>query len=67
MTDSFRSYAGRLPKVGGVGDEVRKRNLANGVLAAGNGEYLTPSTYSSSVLLVINILNPFKNIFIHFF
>lgn len=27
MTDSFRSYIGRVPKVAGIGDKVRKRDI----------------------------------------
>lgn len=27
VTDSFKSYTGRVPKVGGVGGKVRKRDI----------------------------------------
>lgn len=27
VTDSFKSYTGSVPKVGGVGDKVRKRDI----------------------------------------
>lgn len=27
VTDSFKSYTGRVPKVGGVGDKARKRDI----------------------------------------
>lgn len=27
VTDSFKSYPGRVPNVGGVGDKVRKRDI----------------------------------------
>lgn len=63
MTDSFRSYTGRVPKVAAIGDKVRKRDiLLMDFFVAENDGCPTQNTNTSSVLLVYQLLKFFLKI-----